>query len=175
MSNRWFITYSTVHQRLAIHLCFLGQMRFLILLSKQGKVRLCKWYVPFGDKEKQLLVQELGALIPLRRAKMCNVLEHRDGKIVYKRYASLFFIVGIGNDENELSTLDFIQKYVETLDKAYGNVCELDIVFDFQRAYKVLDELVVGGSLCETSSGAVLSKVAMGDAREDEERLGQRV
>ena len=31
-----------------------------------------------------------------------NVLEYKDQKLVYKRYASLFFVMGIGKEDNEL-------------------------------------------------------------------------
>lgn len=43
-------------------------------------------------------------------------------KIVYKRYASLFFIACVNNDENELYTLEAIHQYVEVLDRYFGNV-----------------------------------------------------
>ena len=35
---------------------------------------------------------------------------------MFKRYASLYFIVGIDRDDNELLALTFIQMYVEALD-----------------------------------------------------------
>ena len=38
-------------------------------------------------------------------------------KVVYRRYASLFFVVGVDADENELAVLEFIHMLVETLDK----------------------------------------------------------
>jgi hypothetical protein len=31
-----------------------------------------------------------------------NFLEYKDQKLVYKRYASLFFVMGIGKEDNEL-------------------------------------------------------------------------
>ena len=31
--------------------------------------------------------------------KQCSFVEHRNYKIVYRRYASLFFLVGVDNDE----------------------------------------------------------------------------
>ena len=49
------------------------------------------------------------------------------------RYASLYFIIAVPMDENELLVLELIQKYVETLDKYFGNVCELDLIFNFQK------------------------------------------
>ena len=49
--------------------------------------------------------------------------------MIYRRYASLYFIIGIDIDEeiNELSLLEFIHNMVETLDKYFENVCELDV------------------------------------------------
>lgn len=50
-----------------------------------------------------------------------------DSKIVYRRYASLFFVTGIAPDDNELIALEVIHRYVEILDRYFGNVCELDL------------------------------------------------
>lgn len=41
--------------------------------------------------------------------------------------------------------------YVEVLDKYFKNVCELDIIFNFHKAYYILDEIIVGGNMIETS------------------------
>jgi hypothetical protein len=51
-------------------------------------------------------------------------LTHRpvDTKVVYRRYASLFFVCGIGSADNELVTLEIIHRYVEVLDRYFGNV-----------------------------------------------------
>ena len=38
-------------------------------------------------------------------------------------------------------------RYVELLDKYFGSVCELDIIFNFEKAYFVLDELLIGGEV----------------------------
>ena len=38
-------------------------------------------------------------LIFLFCAEQCSFVEHRNYKIVYRRYASLFFLVGVDNDE----------------------------------------------------------------------------
>ncbi len=61
-----------------------------------------------------------------------------DFKVVYRRYASLFFIAGIDLDDNELISLEIIHRYVEILDKWFLNVCELDIIFNFSQAYSIL-------------------------------------
>jgi len=44
------------------------------------------------------------------------------------RYASLYFCVGMENDDNELLSLEVIHRYVELLDKYFGSVSNV-VVF----------------------------------------------
>ncbi|RKF78685.1 AP-1 complex subunit sigma-1 [Golovinomyces cichoracearum] len=117
-------------------------------------------------------------------------------KIVYRRYASLFFIAGCASTDNELITLEIVHRYVEQMDKYYGNVCEVsfnplqlglandkftsswilflsatDIVkiFNFQKAYFILNELLLAGELQESSKKNVLRVISAQDAIEDTE------
>ncbi|XP_061153233.1 AP-1 complex subunit sigma-2-like isoform X2 [Syngnathus typhle] len=138
-------------------------MQFMLLFSRQGKLRLQKWYVPLSDKEKKKITRELVQTILARKAKMCSFLEWRDLKVVYKRYASLYFCCAIEEQDNELITLEIIHRYVELLDKYFGSVCELDIIFNFEKAYFILDEFLLGGEAQETSKKNVLKAIEQGD------------
>ncbi|ABN68454.1 AP-1 clathrin associated protein complex subunit [Scheffersomyces stipitis CBS 6054] len=148
-------------------------IKYLFLLSRQGKIRLAKWYDTISQKEKGKITRELSTLILSRRAKMCNVLEYKDMKIVYRRYASLFFIVGIESGDNELLALEIIHRFVEQMDKMYGNVCELDIIFGFDKAYHILDELLLDGYIQESSKKEVLRRVGQQDELENMDELDQ--
>ena len=72
------------------------------------------------------------------------------------------------------------------LDKYFGSVCELDIIFNFEKAYYILDELILGGEMQvwrfkyfdilnqvylvqETSKKAVLSYIEQEDKFQEEE------
>ena len=91
----------------------LGAMiQYMLLFSRQGKLRLQKWYNPMLQKEKRRTTRELITLILSRKPKMCSFLEYRDQKVVYKRYASLFFCVAIDPEDNELLTLEVIHRLV---------------------------------------------------------------
>ena len=92
-----------------------------------------------------------------------------DSKVVYRRYASLFFIAGCASTDNELITLEIVHRYVEQMDKYYGNVCELDIIFNFQKAYFILDELLLAGEMQESSKKNVLRCISQEDSLEDME------
>ena len=37
----------------------------------------------------------------------------------------MFFVAGISSGDNELVTLEVIHRYVEVLDRYFGNVCEV--------------------------------------------------
>lgn len=92
-----------------------------------------------------------------------------DSKVVYRRYASLFFIAGCASTDNELITLEIVHRFVEQMDKYYGNVCELDIIFNFQKAYFILDELLLAGEMQESSKKNVLRCISQQDSLEDME------
>ncbi|KAF9098501.1 hypothetical protein BGX23_006100 [Mortierella sp. AD031] len=122
-----------------------------------------------SPKEKTKIVKDVTQLVLSRRTKMCNFLEYKDTKVIYRRYASLFFITGIDPNDNELLTLEIIHRYVEVLDRYFGNVCELDLIFNFHRAYFILDELLIAGEMQESSKKTVLRVITSMDAMEEEE------
>ncbi|KAE8199166.1 hypothetical protein CF336_g1333 [Tilletia laevis] len=47
----------------------------------------------------------------------------------------------------------------EAIDTFFGNVCELDLVFNFYKVYAILDEVFLGGEIEETSKTVVLSRL----------------
>merc|ERR1711920_1133859 len=110
------------------------------------------------------MVKEVSSLILSRPPKVCNFLEWRDYKIVYKRYASLFFIACIDATDNELLTLESVHHFVECLDRYFGNVCELDLIFNFHKAYYILDEVMLAGEVQESSKRTVLHCISEQDA-----------
>ncbi|XP_027705988.1 AP-1 complex subunit sigma-1A-like [Vombatus ursinus] len=118
-------------------------------LSRQGKLQLQKWYLAMSDKERKKMVWELMQVVLARKPNMCSLQEWRDLKVVCKRYASLYFCCALEED-NELITLELIHGYVKLLDKYFGSVCEFDIIFNFEKAYFILDEFLMDGGIQDT-------------------------
>ena len=95
----------------------------------------------------------------------------------------MYFIIGIDIDDdiNELGMLEFIHNMVETLDKYFENVCELDvsdafhlfhntsltlpclfslqIMFNIEKAHFIIDEMVMSGYIVETNKTNILNPV----------------
>lgn len=75
-----------------IYLAFTTKMiHYLFLFSRQGKVRLQKWFVSYSDKEKKKILREVMALVLARKPKMSSFLEWKDMKLVYRRYLAAIF------------------------------------------------------------------------------------
>ncbi|XP_060962882.1 AP-1 complex subunit sigma-2 isoform X3 [Cannabis sativa] len=138
-------------------------IHFVLLISRQGKVRLTKWYSPYSQKERTKVLRELSGVILTRGPKLCNFVEWRGYKVVYKRYASLYFCMCIDQDDNELEVLEIIHHYVEILDRYFGSVSK-QYSSSYSRAYYILDELLIAGELQESSKKTVARLIAAQDS-----------
>ncbi|XP_003374414.1 microtubule-associated protein RP/EB family member 1 [Trichinella spiralis] len=63
-------------------------------------------------------------------------------KLIYRHYATLYFVFCVDSSESELGILDLIQQvFVETLDRCFENVCELDLIFHADKVYSIRSEI----------------------------------
>ena len=141
----------------------------ILLVNRQGKVRLMKWYDCFLIHERPRYIKEMSVMVIGRGSRMTNVLEWKQYKIIYKRYASLYFICLSDKEDNELIVLELINHFVECLDSYFGNVCELDIIFNFQKAYYIIEEILCGGLIQETDRNEIQKLLSIQDMRLKEE------
>ncbi|KAG2910039.1 hypothetical protein PC114_g9897 [Phytophthora cactorum] len=118
-------------------------IKFVLMVNKQGQTRLAQYYDFLSIQERVALEAEIIRKCLGRNESQCSFVEYRGYKVIYRRYASLFFIVGVKDDdsENELGILEFIHALVETMDKYFESVCELDIMFNLEKAHFILDEM----------------------------------
>uniref|UniRef100_A0A671ES55 AP complex subunit sigma n=1 Tax=Rhinolophus ferrumequinum TaxID=59479 RepID=A0A671ES55_RHIFE len=103
-------------------------------------------------------MRERFRLVAKRNDNVCNFLEgglaigRSDNKLIYRHYATLYFVFCVDSSESELAVLDLIQVFVETLDNCFDNVCELDLIFNADKVRNIFAERVMG----ECSSGVIL-------------------
>ncbi len=81
-------------------------------------------------------------------------------KIIYRHYATLYFVFAVDQQESDLGILDLIQVFVESLDKCFENVCELDLIFHSDKVNYILDEIIMAGMVLETNINHILISVA---------------
>ena len=144
-------------------------VKFILLFNRQCKIRLQKWYDEYSSKEKKNVIKDLTSTILKRTHMMSNIMEWKDLQIVYRRYASLIIVFATSREENELLTLEIIHRYVEILDSYFGNVCELDIIFNFEKAHFLLDEFMIAGEMIDTEKHSIVKYVKYADDYQKEE------
>ncbi|XP_018649820.1 adaptor-related protein complex [Schistosoma mansoni] len=126
-------------------------IRAILIINNHGKPRLIKFYEHYSEDEQQKIVKEVFHLVSRRDDDVCNFLEGgtlvggQDYRLIYRHYATLYFVFCVDSSESELGILDLIQVFVEALDKCFENVCELDLIFHVDKVHYILNELVLGG------------------------------
>ncbi|RXI07345.1 hypothetical protein DVH24_026481 [Malus domestica] len=160
---------------------FLEKMiRSVMVINTQGKPRLSKFYEFQPVEKQQELISSVHGVLSGRAENVSNFVDAEsifgpDTRLVYKHFATLYIVFVFDSSENELAMLDLIQGllslndlltsilipsvFVETLDKCFKNVCELDVVINYSKMHTVLDEIIFGGQVLETSSTEVMKAV----------------
>ncbi|KAK4507505.1 hypothetical protein PRZ48_001240 [Zasmidium cellare] len=151
----------------------------VLVFNNNGQPRLTKFYTQLDTSVQQRLLSEIFTLVSTRPSSSCNFLPlppllapasstqtapgeaHNDAPslVTYRHYATLYFIVISTSTESPLALLDLIQVFVEALDRLFENVCELDLIFNFETLHAVLGEMIVGGVVVETGLEKVVEGV----------------
>lgn len=131
------------------------------MLNRQGKARLIKWFDNgIAPSERDQLVHDVHRLVLLRNLKhQLNFVEFRSHKLVYRRYAGLYFVSAVDMADNELAMLESLHFLVELLDTYFDSVCELDLVFNFYKLHAIMDEVFLGGEVHECSRQRILDRL----------------
>ncbi|NXB21704.1 AP3S1 protein, partial [Rhagologus leucostigma] len=133
--------------------------------NNHGKPRLSKFYQRYSEDTQQQIIRETFHLVSKRDENVCNFLEGglliggSDNKLIYRHYATLYFVFCVDSSESELGILDLIQVFVETLDKCFENVCELDLIFHVDKVHNILAEMVMGGMVLETNMNEIVTQI----------------
>jgi len=156
----FFFCVVLVFERLLVQEISSEMLRYVLIVNKQGQTRMSQYYVQMSVAEKVTMEAELVRKCLGRNSGQCSVVEFRDHKAVYRRYASLFFIVGMDTFENEQGVFELIHQYLVTLDSLFDSVCELDIMLRLDVAHFVLDEMVINGLIVETNRATIADMVS---------------
>ncbi|GAN06182.1 conserved hypothetical protein [Mucor ambiguus] len=140
-------------------------IKSVLIFNNHGKPRLIKFYQQIDIATQQALVQEIFSLVSKRPDTACNFLEGskllggKDTRVIYRHYATLYFVFVVDESESELGILDLIQVFVESLDRCFENVCELDLIFHFDEVHAILSEIIQGGLVLETNMSEIVSAI----------------
>ena len=138
-------------------------IKAIVVVNNHGKVRLSKFYTHVPVTKQQQVVKDLFGMVSKRSDGVCNFVEDasfgKGTKVVYRVYATLIFIFVVDQSESELGILDLIHVMVEAFDHVFENVCELDLIFHTDKVHHIVDEIVMGGMVLETSLDQIMEAI----------------
>mmetsp|Transcript_72430 Transcript_72430/g.125567 ORF Transcript_72430/g.125567 Transcript_72430/m.125567 type:complete len:161 (-) Transcript_72430:50-532(-) len=140
-------------------------IKCIVVMNNQGKPRLSRFYYDVPVDRQKSILQSLFRICSTRDDDTCCCFAEDesvfgdDHKIIYRHFATLYFVFVVDGAESELGILDLIQVFVQVLDSCFENVCELDLIYHFDRVNYILDEIVMSGMVLETNADSVLQAI----------------
>ncbi|KAK6147793.1 hypothetical protein DH2020_018705 [Rehmannia glutinosa] len=132
-------------------------IRFVLMVNKQGQTRLAQYYEYLNLEERRALE---GEIVRKCLARNEQQIYNKSGEGFNHQLIHPKVEAGL---PNELAILEFIHLLVETMDRHFGNVCELDIMFHLEKAHFMLEEMVMNGCIVETSKSNILAPIQLMD------------
>lgn len=151
----------------------------VLVFNNDGVPRLVKFYTPISVEHQLTLLKQVHSLVVERTDSQSSFLtvptllqqlydtRRGDIKIIYRHYATLYFVFIVDNSESELGILDLIQVFVQVLNRCFRDVCELDLVFHWQVLQIALEEMIQGGMVIETSISKIFKAIDDMNQNED--------
>lgn len=137
-------------------------IRCILIFNLHGKARLTRYYDGTPVSKQTVILSTLHAELLKRNDDACcsivinSELFSEEDRVVYRLFATLYFVFVIDGAENELATLELIETLVMVMDSCFNNVCELDLIFNFDRANYILDEMVMSGMPFQVESEEII-------------------
>ncbi|GET89002.1 adaptor complex AP-3 small subunit, putative [Leishmania tarentolae] len=138
-------------------------IKAVLIINTAGKIRLLSFYEKtISLAQQQELVRSIHRAITRRGDELCNFVDNfrewptPDTRVIYRRYATLCFVFVTDSSESQLAILDLIQVFVESLDRTFENVCELDLIFHSEKVQYTLMEMIMGGMVLEMSRDEII-------------------
>ncbi|XP_061048034.1 AP-3 complex subunit sigma-1-like isoform X2 [Eubalaena glacialis] len=116
-------------------------IKAILIFNNHGKPRLSKFYQPYSEDTQRQIIRETFHLVSKRDENVCNFLEgglligESDNKLIYRHYATLYFVFCVDSSESELGILDLIQ------------------------VPNILAEMVMGGMVLETNMNEIVTQI----------------
>ncbi|KAI8047235.1 AP-4 complex subunit sigma-1 [Gilbertella persicaria] len=131
-------------------------IRFFFIINKSCQTRFSRYYQNLVHDRPSFELQVARQCIT-RKPNQTLFFFMEGYKIVYRVYASLYFIIGCDSEDNEFSLLELIQFCVECLDRHFDKVTELDFLFNLEKVHMIMEEIIVKGLIIETNHKRVLN------------------
>jgi len=133
----------------------------VLIINSTGNLRFIKIYTEEEKpNERENLIKRI--FQSMTNSKEISVIldfEYMSNqrKLVYKAFGSIYIALLLDDSENELAILDFISVMMQCFDEIFKGVCELHFIMNPEKIYYIVDEMISGGIVIETSKSEIIS------------------
>ncbi|TID13292.1 hypothetical protein CANINC_004978 [Pichia inconspicua] len=143
----------------------------VLIFNNDGQPRLTKFYAPLPVNHQQLLLKQVHQLVIQRNDSQSSFLtippllqqnyslDSQSIRVIYRHFATLYFVFIVDQTESELGILDLIQVFVQVLNRCFKDVCEYDLVFHWEVLQIALEEMIQGGMVIETNINRIVAAI----------------
>jgi AP-3 complex subunit sigma len=134
-------------------------IKAMLIFNTRGQARVSKFFDSCSIELQQKLLREAYQIISKRDVDSCNFIEYNDNKLIYRHYATLYFVLLVDSTESEYDIYEIIHVFVQCLDQYFENVCELDLIFHSDKVNHILNEFFMGGFIVDRNADAILNDI----------------
>ena len=133
----------------------------VFIITKQGACRFIKLYSEDESQlDRELLIKNIyQEIIVTKDSSIIFDFDYQrtKRKLVYRLFGTIYIVFIIDEDENELAMLDFISVMMNILDEIFKGISELHLIMNPEKLYLLIDEMISGGFVIETSKTEIIS------------------
>ncbi|UJR38162.1 hypothetical protein I4U23_030839 [Adineta vaga] len=134
-------------------------IKAILVFNTRGQPRILRFFDSCSTELQQKLLRESYQIVSKRDMDACNFIEYHDYKLIYRHYATLYFVFAVDSSESEYDMYEVIHMFVQCLDQNFENVCELDFIFHSDKVNHILNEFFMGGFIVERSPDVILNEI----------------
>uniref|UniRef100_A0A3P8VNI0 Adaptor related protein complex 3 subunit sigma 2 n=1 Tax=Cynoglossus semilaevis TaxID=244447 RepID=A0A3P8VNI0_CYNSE len=165
-------------------------IKAILIFNNHGKPRLIRFYQYFTEEMQQQIIRETFHLVSKRDDNVCNFLEGgsliggSDYKLIYRHYATLYFVFCVDSSESELGSLDnnsirrrpqiyaagcMVLHYATAVHLKKTAAVYYCLPFTVLQVHYILQEVVMGGMVLETNMNEIVAQVEVQNRMEKSE------
>lgn len=131
----------------------------VLILNKLGLLRFVKLYSQDEPDLDKLVKEIANSITKTDKTQIIYDFDYNGSKrkLIFRLFSSIYIVLITDDLENELATLDFINVLMTVLDEVFKGVSEHHLIMHPDRLYLLMDEIISGGMVIETSKKEIIS------------------
>ncbi|TBU03028.1 small subunit of clathrin adaptor complex [Hamiltosporidium tvaerminnensis] len=121
--------------------------------NRKKEIRITRTYFKISIDDKTIIKEILLLKEPDK------IIKKEKFTILFEKFASIILCFVVDNSENLFYISNAMNTFVIVLDKYFKRVCELNLIYSFDKVHYLLDNYICNGKVIETDEITILNKM----------------